>query len=153
MFRALIPAAVALGLVAFAVQTRSADPLESPAMAWSLTHEGDMAKLAYGVPHSDVLALMVTCSPGRGTAVVYGDVQPAGVRLIRASQAPRPLDPLSGGEAEEVEIAIDHPELRALARSGRMTVEAEGGVFALPASMAERGLARDFLAYCATGRA
>lgn len=149
MFRALIPAAAALGLAAFAAQSYPADPLEVPAMSWNLTHEGPMAKLTYGVPNSGVLALMVTCTPGARTAEVYGDVHPVGPRLVRAAHAPAPLDPLGG---EESEIVLDHPELRALAHSGRMRVEAEAGEFVLPASRTERNMAREFLAYCATGR-
>eukprot|EP01036_Dinobryon_divergens_P054361 gene54361-72643_t len=77
MFKVLIPAVAALGLVAFAAQSRDVAPevdaqgvMAAPVMGWSVHHEGALAKLAYGVAHSDQLALMVTCMPGDTTAAV-----------------------------------------------------------------------------------
>ena len=109
MFKVLIPAAAAVALVAFAARTQPLDafpPVETPTMSWHLSHEGAMAKLAYGVENSDQLALMVTCSPGDAAAVVYGDVQPDTPRLIAASHGPAPLDPMSGGDATETRLSL-----------------------------------------------
>lgn len=156
MFKVLIPAVAALGLVAFAAQSRdvattaeTGAATAAPAMVWSVHHEGALAKLAYGLPNSDQLALMVTCMPGDRTAAVYGDVQIEGARLNQAGYA---VDPLSGGEAEESRIAVSDPSLAALAREGRMTVSGDAGRFQLTADAQERRVVRDFLAYCAPSR-
>jgi hypothetical protein len=156
MFKVLIPAVAALGLVAFAAQSRDVTPeveakgvMAMPVMSWSVHHEGALAKLAYGVANSDQLALMVTCMPGDATAAVYGDVQVEGARVMNASYA---VDPLSGGEAEETRIAVNDPSLAGLAREGRMTVTGDAGRFQLAASTEERRLVRDFLAYCSPSR-
>lgn len=155
MFKILVPAVAALGLVAFAAESRTgAQPqdatIATPAMGWSVHHEGALAKLAYGVANSDQLALMVTCMPGDTTAVVYGDVQPEGARMTHASLE---MDPLSGGEAEEMRVRVGDPWLANLAERGSMTVLGEAGRFQLAATTKERRLVADFLAYCAPGRA
>lgn len=157
MFKVLVPAVAVLGLVAFAAQSRDVAPesgaegvMAAPVMAWSVHHDGALAKLAYGVANSDQLALMVTCMPGETTAAVYGDVQVEGARLTQANYA---VDPLSGGEADETLISINDPSLAGLARDGRMTVTGDAGRFQLAASTEERRLVRDFLSYCSPGRA
>lgn len=157
MFKVLVPAVAALGLVAFAAQSSDVAPqveakgvMAAPVMSWSVHHEGALAKLAYGVANSDQLALMVACMPGDATAAVYGDVQVEGARLTQASLH---IDPLSGGDAEENTIAVNDPALAGLARDGRMTVIGDAGRFQLAASTEERRLVRDFLAYCSPGRA
>ncbi|AQR61216.1 hypothetical protein BZG35_05805 [Brevundimonas sp. LM2] len=156
MFKFLLPATAALGLVAFTAQSQDVASAETaaaatPVMQWSVHHEGALAKLAYGVAHSDQLALMVSCLPGDRTAAVYGDVQPEGARLIRAS-LPQGVDPLSDGEAEETRIALSDPSLQGLARRGRMAVRGDAGVFQLSATVQERRAIADFLAYCSAGR-
>ena len=154
MFKILIPAVASLGLLAFAAKTQPVAAVDAPpaaeAMAWHLSQEGEMAKLAYGVANSDQLALMVTCMPGDRTAVVYGDVQVEGARL---TQARIEIDPLSGGAAEDTTLPVNDPALAGLARDGRMTVVGDAGRFQLAASTGERRLVRDFLSYCSPGRA
>ena len=155
MLKVLIPAAAALGLVAFAATTQATDATassEQPAMAWHVSYEGSMAKLAYGVENSDQLALMITCAPGDRAAVVYGDVQPVSPRLMRASYSAA-VDPLSGGEAEETRLPLTDPSLAALGRTGRMQVEGEAGRFVLTADRDEQRAARAFIDYCASSRA
>lgn len=158
MFKVLIPAAAALGLVAFAAQSQSADPLGGAAapqpMAWHLSHEGAMAKLAYGVANSDQLAVMMTCEPGDRTAAVYGAVQPVGARLIQASMsAPVEIDPMTGDLAEESRIGLTDPALRALVEDGALPVRGDAGRGSLPADKTERRMIADFLSYCGSSRA
>jgi hypothetical protein len=156
MFKILLPATAALGLVAFAAQSQGAasEPeMTQPVMSWTLHNEGALAKLAYGVPNSDQLALMVTCEPGARLATVYGDVQLKAARLVEASYGPQPMDPLSGGLAEEVRISVNDPSLQRLAERGRLTVVGEAGQFELGADQEERRLVGDFLTYCGAGRA
>lgn len=153
MFKVLVPAVAALGLVAFAAQSRVSvadQDLDTSVMSWSIHHEGALAKLAYGVPYSDQLALMITCMPGDATAYVYGDVQIEGARLMQASLT---LDPLSAGDADESEIALSNPALAGLANRGRMTVTGDAGRFQLIADREERRIVSDFLSYCLPGHA
>lgn len=154
MFRFAIPAVAALGLIVVAAQSRATDAAPDAGaaapMGWHLSHEGRIAKLAYGVANSDQLALMMTCQPGQAQAVVYGDVQPASPRLFRASMTAAPIDPLSGGIADEAHISLHDPALRKLARRGKLTVEGEAGHFELTADADERRLVSQFFAYCGT---
>lgn len=117
-------------------------------MRWSVHYDGALAKLTYGVANSDQLAVMVTCMPGDSRAVVYGEVQPEGARLIEARHQ---IDPLSGGEAVEARIAVRDPWLTGLAERGHTAVVGDAGQFRLTASSEERRLVGDFLAYCAPG--
>lgn len=153
MLKFAIPAVAALGLIAFAAQSSASnsDAMVAPgAMGWHLSHEGRMAKLAYGVENSDQLALMMTCEPGRSQAVVYGDVQPASPRLIQASMTETAIDPLSGELADESRISLNDPTLRDLVRRGVLNVEGEAGTFQLTATAQEKAVIGEFFAYCGT---
>ncbi|MGH7027822.1 hypothetical protein [Brevundimonas sp.] len=155
MLKSLLSAVAAVSLAAFAGQAAPVAPTTSDAGAagWFLQHEGTMAKLAYGMPDSDQLALMLTCSPGDRSAVVYGDAQPASAVQTPASLAPQPIDPLSDGEAYEARLPLTDAALTGLAGGGRMTVQTEAGDKQLRASAAERRMVRDFLGYCASRHA
>ena len=156
MLKFAIPAVAALGLIAVAAQSQATNAdarIGGPeAMGWHLSKEGDMAKLAYGVANSDQLALMMTCERGQSQAAVYGDVQPATPRLVRAS-VETAIDPLSGDLADESRVSVRDPALRQLVRNGKLAVEGDAGTFELTASHDERRLIGDFFAYCGTGRA
>lgn len=155
MLKTVIPAVAALGLVALAGQALTSPPATSgeAAAGWHLLHEGSMAKLAYGLADSDQVALMMTCSPGDRTAVVYGDVQPRAATLQNASMGPQAIDPLSDGEALEARVSLADPTLDRLARAGRLAVQTEAGDQQLTASRAERRMIQGFLSYCASTRA
>lgn len=155
MLKFAIPAVAALALIAVAAQSRATDSdvqMTSGEMGWHLSHEPGLAKLAYGVENSDQLALMMTCEPGQAQAVVYGDVQPAGVRLVRASMASA-IDPLSGGIADETLISMRDPAMRTLQADGELAVEGEAGLFQLSATASERRQIAEFFAYCGSDRA
>ncbi|CAN5417251.1 hypothetical protein BH10PSE1_BH10PSE1_07710 [soil metagenome] len=144
MFKILIPAVAALGLIAFAAKTQpvvaKASPMQTAsAMGWHVSHDGETAKLAYGVANSDQLAMMVTCAPGDRTAAVYGDVRPEG------SSAASGMD--------ETRIAVRDVALRDLADKGAMTVVGEGGAFRVAATSNERRAIGEFLSYCSRKQA
>lgn len=154
MLKIAIPAVAALGLIAFAAQSQATNSDVQPAvvpMGWHLSHEGSMAKLAYGVENSDQLALMMTCERGQTQATVYGDVQPAGLRPIKASMSAA-IDPLGGGLVEETRISTNDPALLQLARTGKLAVDADAGAFELSATSDERRLIGEFFAYCGSAR-
>lgn len=155
MFKIAIPAVGALGLIAFAAQSQATNAdvrTEAAPMGWHLSHEGSLAKLAYGVENSDQLALMMTCERGQTQAIIYGDVQPASPRLIQASMTETAIDPLSGDLAGEARISVHDPALRQFARLGALAVQGEAGRFELTATRNERRLIGDFFAYCGTDR-
>ncbi len=151
MYKIILPAVAALGLVAFAAQSADRTPSAEPAMAWHLSHDGTIAKLAYGASNSDQLALMMTCMPGDATAAVYGDVQPTSARI--ATDAPAAPDPLSGGDAYETRISVRDAGLNRLADKGRLAVQGDGGTYQIAASVQERRIVGDFLSYCGSDRA
>lgn len=154
MIKFAIPAVAALGLIAFAAQSRATDAEIQGSLApmgWHLSYEGSLAKLAYGVENSDQLALMMTCEPDQAQAVVYGDVQPAGPRLLKASITAA-IDPLSGSLSEERRISVRDPALQRLLRSGKLPVEADAGTFELPTNPVERQRIGEFFAYCGSDR-
>ncbi|WP_420471470.1 hypothetical protein [Brevundimonas sp. FT23042] len=151
MLKFAVPAVAALGLIAFAAQSRATDVETGvPGMGWHLSQEGAMAKLAYGVENSDQLALMMTCEPGDRRLALYGDVLPASPRLIQASSRESAIDPLSGDLSDEAAVSLRDPTLREMARTGRLTVEGEAGQFQLTANAQERVLIERFFAYCGT---
>lgn len=154
MFKVLVPAVALLGLAAFAARTETpaVDTTAQVApMAWHLSKEGDMAKLAYGVANSDQLSLMMTCAPGDRAAVVYGDVKPDSPNVIPASYGPTELDPMTG--ELETRIALNDVALRRFVANGRLRVKGEAGKFDLPADQGELRLVSSFLAHCTSGRA
>lgn len=158
MRKTLFPILAAVGLAAVAAHAATQAPSASRhgdqnGAGWHVLREGTMAKLAYGLPDSDQVALMLTCAPGDAAAVVYGDVQPRGAGLILASHGPQPIDPLSNGEAFEARLPLGDAALTGLARGGRMTVQTEAGERQLTATRAERRMVQGFLSYCAAGRA
>ena len=154
MLKTIVPAIAALGLVALAGQAMTSPTTASGegVATWHLLHEGAMAKLAYGMADSDQVALMLTCSPGDRSAVVYGDAQPQSPSLTLAAMGPQPIDPLSDGEAYEARLPLADPALTGLAQGGRMAVQTAAGAGQLRASRAERRMVQTFLGYCASSR-
>ena len=149
MFKILVPAVAALCLAAFAARTHAVtvdQPVavrtavaEQPAMGWHVSHEGTMAKLAYGVENSDQLAMMLACAPGDRSAVVYGDVLPASPRLAQATL---------NGDNGDARVAVGDATLRTLARNGVMPVVGAAGPTRILATAGEQRLIRGFLTYC-----
>lgn len=151
MLLRLFSATAALALVAFAPAV-DADPAPQ-GVGWHLSYEEATAKLAYGLANSDQIALMLTCEPGAGRVSSYGDVEPVARSLTKASDD-LALDPMSGGLADEARLSASDAALSSLARRGKLAVsDPDAGRLELSANTAERGLVRDFVAYCRSGRA
>ncbi|MFC0634953.1 hypothetical protein [Brevundimonas balnearis] len=158
MFRVLIPAALLTAVLAFAARTESALPTAAPEaasgveMTWALTSEGDMAKLTYGVPNSDHLAIMMTCAPGEGVEV-YGPLIPASPSLRQAGGVAA-IDPLSGELMQDIRLPAGDRVLGAMTEARPLRVVNDmGEPRALPVDRAGAGLAERFLNHCASGRA
>lgn len=152
MFRFLIPATALLATLAMAARTEPQPPDASATMTWSLSHEGDLAKLAYGVPNSDHLSVMLTCAPGAAVSV-YGPVRPDSPALMQASVATAPIDPLSGELLVEARLPRDDRALVQLASGAGLPVVNDLEERSLiPADATGRRLTRAFLAHCASAR-
>lgn len=151
MFKILVPAIAALGLVTFAAKTQAVTSGQTvsstyaeqatagPLMGWHLSYEGQMAKLAYGVENSDQLGMMMTCTPGDRNAAIYGDVLPASPRLVQASP---------GGDGDEARVPVSDDALQSLARTGVMSVVGASGPTRISATTNERRVVSGFLNYC-----
>jgi hypothetical protein len=159
MFKVLIPAAATLALVAFAAQSHSEPVVEGPVtdavvteatLAWHLSHEGDMAKLAYGVAHSDQIVIMLTCSPGDARAQAFGVVTPAGVTV---EDGPAPVDPLTGLAMTDVAVDMSSSALTALRTDDRLPVVGEAGRADLPVTPGDKAVIDGFFAHCGATRA
>ena len=151
MFRVLIPAAATLALIAAAAQSHSRTRAETDApaptpMAWHLSHEGDMAKLAYGLASSDQLLIMLTCAPGDARARSYGSVTPSGAER---PEGPAPLDPLTGLAMAEVTMDLNAPALRTLRQEGRLPVVGQTGRASISAAEPDKAVIAGFFAHCA----
>lgn len=159
MFKVLIPAAATLALVAFAAQSHSEPVADAPApgvagdeatLAWHLSHEGDMAKLAYGVAHSDQIVIMLTCTPGDAQARAFGVVTPLGVKL---AEGPAPVDPLSGLAMTDVAVDLTSRALTALRTEDRLPVVGEAGGVNLPVTPGDKAVIDGFFAHCGATQA
>lgn len=153
MFRVLIPAAMLTAVLAVAARTETPVVQAEPQsrMTWALTHEGDMAKLTYGVPNSDHLAVMMTCERG-GAVEAYGPLLPASPALRQAGGVSE-IDPLSGELMQDVRLSSRDRILTAMT-AGRplRTVNDLGEAHALHVSAADAELAGRFLAHCESGK-
>lgn len=167
MLKILIPAVAALGLVAHAAQSYTAEegvaptlldsvataPVEiappAPALDWHFHKEGDTAKLAYGVANSDQLVLMLTCTAGDDKVATLGSVRAV---AETASDEQSYEDPMTGGVLHEAAIDKADSALNALAATGTMTVETANGMTALGTSSSDKAAVKAFFASCGTPR-
>ena len=145
-----------LPIDAFALEAAVA---EAPEMGWHLLHEGDRAKLAYGVANSDQIAVILTCAPGDRTVDIYGVVQPDTTGLTLASGghaatldgAPE-VDPLTGAMAVETQAPLSDPVLAGFQRGEGLSVVGRGSRRVLDASAEERRLVDAFFGHCSQAR-
>jgi hypothetical protein len=119
-------------------------------MRW-IEVEGDDPKLAFGVPDSDVMVLMMTCAPRSGQvalAIFGGDGRE--VRLRSGSASSR-LSAREGGTALheniiETALPAGAPVLASFARTGDLAVGTKGTTTSLP--RAEPAQAQKFVSAC-----
>ena len=149
MRRLIVPSLGALllgGAVMASVAARGHGPDEGA--GWFLLADGAELKLVYGQPASDNIGLMLTCVPGETVMIAYGEVAPDLASLTLVDQGPSLADPLSGGSAFSMSLAVDEPGLRLLPDEGYLPVRMERGRGRLVATAAERQMANRFLNAC-----
>lgn len=108
--------------------------LEHAAAGWHLLHEGDRAKLAYGIANSDQILVMLSCAAGDETVEVFGLAAPEADEVVLTSaslRSPLPveptIDPISGATAIETTLPVEAEALEGFRATGRLTLTADTG--------------------------
>ncbi|RYF95098.1 MAG: hypothetical protein EON95_02800 [Caulobacteraceae bacterium] len=125
-------------------------------MAWSL-HETpeEGAKLAYGAPNSDNVALMLTCQPASGDVrVSTSALQPTPAIVLKSgrteSALPATATPSMGeGHFLEAGAKANDPVLASFARTGDITLMQGKDRMKLSANSGDRPQISKFFATCA----
>ncbi len=151
-------ASIALGLFTWASVAACAhhmDQSQASAATWNLHVAGSQAKLAYGMPNSDLVGLMMTCERGSQAVVVSGDVSAKRPMLVLASGGQKlelngaaEPDPYTGGLWLEAEAPVGEPALKRFARTGDLKLKRPLGGLDMGASDNARGDIRRFFAHC-----
>ena len=120
--------------------------------AWIFNTDGE-AKLVYGTPQSDDVALMLSCQPRSGqVSVSQGGLRPGdGVTLVSGGRrttfyGQAEPDQLAGGVFVTANTDVRQPVLAAFAAGGRLAVGGER--MPLYATEAERVQIGQFFATC-----
>jgi hypothetical protein len=120
--------------------------------------EGSVAKLAYGLPNSDDVGLMMECDKGSGRIAVSDIARgpiPARLTLI-AGQGRADLPVRAEADAEggspilEGAARIDNPALKGFRDSGHIEVRMGGMHYDVDATAAERVGVAQFFSACAS---
>lgn len=138
------------------VQEAPAPVLEHAAAGWHLLHEGDRAKLAYGLANSDQILVMFSCAAGDETVEVFGLAAPEADEVVLTSASLRSpiavepvFDPISGSTAIETTLPVEAEALEGFRESGRLTLAADTGeTVPVHAVQAELPQVRAFFDHC-----
>jgi len=150
MSRSLSIAAVIAAIVVGGCSAQSA-----PGYVWSYQrdeHEG--AKLAYGVPFSDDVLLMMTCAPGSGQVRLSALTERTQEEIVLTSAGAR--DRFSGeiapselgGLLLEAQVKASARSLDGFARTGKLFMSASGETVSLAAGPDERAGVTRFFEVC-----
>ena len=149
MRRLILPAVglLILGIVTqAAVSARGQGPVDQA--GWFLVPEDEVLKLVYGQPNSDLIGLMLICTPGDLNIRLYGDIEPDLDSLKTVTDGPTAMDPLSHGAAWSMSLSADDPGLWLLADKGYLPIRTEMGRGRMEATDQEQQLANLFLNAC-----
>jgi hypothetical protein len=145
--------AIASFIVAGALSA-CASPISAPAtgaegMSWSASDDGAAARLAFGVPNSDVLVVMFSCAPRSGAVEVMMPGATGALVTLASDHSAARLRAAPIGDMEGVagSLPTHEPVLKAFARSGRLKLESGGRAAELPA--AAPAMVQRYLAGCA----
>lgn len=148
MVRSFIIAACALAVAGCSAQA-------APGYGWSFQQdEQEGAKLAYGAPSSDDVVLMMTCAPRSGHVLLSAMTERTREEIVLASGSARDrfsaevLPSELGGLLLEARAEAKAESLAGFARTGKLSMAANGETISLPARDAEREGVRRFLETC-----
>ena len=148
MVRSFLIAACALAAAGCSAQA-------APDYGWSFQqdeHEG--TKLAYGAPSSDDVVLMMTCAPGSGHVMLSAMTERTREEIVLASGGARDrfsgevLPSELGGLLLEAKVEAEARSLAAFARTGKLTMAANGETVSLAAHGEERAGVSQFFQVC-----
>jgi len=148
--RAILSLIASCSLAACAHQS---PPSAMPGMAWSLNHvEGEGAKLAFGLPQSDNVLLMMSCEPNSGEVLVSANA-PTRVRPvlelasggIKARYMGAIGPALGEGTVIEAQAQAADPVFASFAKSGDLALTIDGQRTAVPG---DRAKAHEFVNAC-----
>lgn len=124
--------------------------------SWVTVSDDGGARLAFGLPNSDEVALTLDCKPHAGRLTVTGPLEPGASKLVLVSggavaeiTGPARADPETGLKMISGAAAPRDAAFAAFARTGRLARADPSGTTALPASGRARGMVRAFLDRCA----
>jgi hypothetical protein len=145
--RAIASFIVACALSACATET-SPPATGAEGMDWSASDDGSAAKLAFGVPNSDVLVVMFSCAPRSGAVEVMMPGAAGALVTLASDHSSVRMRATPIGDVDGVMGALParDPVLRAFARSGRLRLESAGRAADLPA--ASPAMVQRYLAAC-----
>jgi hypothetical protein len=148
MVRSFFIAACVLALAGCSAQA-------APDYGWSFQqdeHEG--AKLAYGAPSSDDVVLMMTCAPGSGHVLLSAVTERTREEIVLASGGARDrfsgelLPSELGGLLLEAKAQAEARSLTGFARTGKLSMAANGETISLAAHGEEREGVSQFFETC-----
>ena len=154
MHRIVLALAATAALCACAHET---PPAAVAGMGWSLSQtDSEGAKLAYGLPQSDTVLLMLACQPRSGQVQVSLTApvgSPGALEIASQGRRSRLQGQVSPGMGEgavyvEAEARVDDAALAGFARSGDLTLTEGGRRAALPARGVEQTAVGRFFAAC-----
>ena len=148
MVRSFFIAACALAVAGCSAQA-------APDYGWSFQqNEQEGAKLAYGAPSSDDVVLMMTCAPGSGRVLLLAVTERPKEEIVLASGRARDrfsgelLPSELGGLLLEARAEAQARSLAAFARTGKLTMAANGETVSLAAHGEERAGVSQFFQVC-----
>lgn len=110
------------------------ETVEHAPTGWHLVHEGDRAKLAYGVANTDQVLVMFSCAAGEPMVEVFGLAAPE-TDSIRFTSATLTTDvgvepehdPISGSAMIDTEIPTSAHALQGFRDTGRLNLTTDDG--------------------------
>lgn len=146
-------AATAVGFSTGAVTGRELAQDSAPAYRLEFVDEGPSAKLAYGVPDSDALALMLECDKGSGRVAISDALRQGPPRLVLAAGSARTAlavqtEDMAGSTVMTAETSARAPALTAFRRAGALDVTSGETRYRVAADRAQRREVDRFFAAC-----
>ena len=128
----------------------------APGYSWIyLENQSEGAKLAYGLPDSDAILLMMTCKPGSrnvGLSMISADKKPEFTLISRRTHervVGRSVpDMMSGAQLIEASSRADGAALASFDRTGDLAVVSQGRRFNLKAGKNDRAEVTQFFRSC-----
>jgi len=131
-------------------------PGDARRFTWNLHMEGPTARLAYGLPYSDNVGLILSCDRASGVVGVYGQAEPdRPVMTLASGRATSDIkgrvepDPFTGGYSFEARTPTRLAALDGFVKTGKLSVIGKDRAIVMPASGAERATVRRFFEHCA----